>query len=434
MATEILMPKLGLTMKTGTIVGWLKNEGESVGAKEPLLEIETEKLSYNIESPAKGVLLSKLVNVGEKYPIATVLGFVGGKGEQAPDVAKPVPMVSDADDNISVASVAAAAAPVTSASITAAVASPAVPNVATSNAANSASLRAPAGRIFISPAAKKIAAAMGIDYSQIRGTGPNGRIVKADVMEFNGNSGNGIAQADTAVAAYGTPGTLIPYTGIRRAIGETMFKAWNTIPMVTHHVSADAGGITDYRTMLNSGVIDKKDQVTIGELMLKLTASALLIMPIVNSSLTPGGIHIHDTVNLGVATALNEGLIVPVIHNAGAKNLLILSREAKYLAMRARSGGLTPDEVAGGTFTVSNLGSYGSVDYFSPIINPPQAAILGIGRVVNSAVPIDGEVKIRPTVGLSFTYDHRIIDGATAALFIKTLMQLMDNPARALLM
>jgi pyruvate dehydrogenase E2 component (dihydrolipoamide acetyltransferase) len=276
-------------------------------------------------------------------------------------------------------------------------------------------LQTTGGRVFISPVAKKLAAQMGIDYRQISGTGPNGRIVKADVLGYKPSA--------AAIRAQDEPGTVIPYAGIRRAVGETMQRAWTTIPMVTHQVSAGASALLEYRAMLNAGA-DKHERVSIGELMLKLTAAALAAMPIMNSSLTDEGIVLHRHVHLGMATALDNGLVVPVIRGAERKGLLEISREAKDLAARARAGALSPDEISGSTFTVSNLGGYGSVDFFTPIINPPEAAILGIGRVTEASVP---------TIGLSLTYDHRIIDGAAAAKFAKTLMTLIDNPLRALL-
>jgi pyruvate dehydrogenase E2 component (dihydrolipoamide acetyltransferase) len=403
MAVEILMPKLGLTMKTGTVVRWLKEEGDPVQANEPVLEIETEKLSHQIESPADGVLLKRIAVVGEKYPITFVVGYIGRPGEQVP------------------AGVAAGT--------TAGVA----PTGDASPAAGSAIL-APisGGRVFISPVARKLAADLGLDYKQIRGTGPGGRIVKADVQKYADER-----RAVPAVAAPAGPeeaDSIIPYTGIRRTIGANMLQAWTAIPMVTHHVMADVDALLEYRALLNRGVTEKKDHISINDLLLKLTAVALEKMPIVNSSLTEAGIVLHKRVHLGMATALDNGLIVPVIHDANRKNLLDLSREAKDLATRARSGGLSLDELQGATFTVSNLGGYGSVDLFTPIVNPPQAAILGIGRVTDAAVAVAGEIKIRPRIGLSFTYDHRILDGAVAAEFIRALMQLLESPARSVLL
>jgi pyruvate dehydrogenase E2 component (dihydrolipoamide acetyltransferase) len=400
MAVEVLMPKLGLTMKTGTVVRWLKEVGDAVSEKEPLLEIETEKLSYQVESPAAGILLKKTAAVGEKYPIAFVVGYVGQPGEQVPD-----------------ASGTAEAAPAPREKAAAAVAAAAVPAPAETG-----------GRIFVSPVARKLAAERGIDYRQVRGTGPNGRIVKADIQRFADNRGDAGAAAKTTASD-----TVIPYAGIRRAIGENMFQAWSTIPMVTHHVQVDVGSLLAYREMLNEGVGDKNERISINDLLIKITAASLEKTPIINSTLTDEGIVLHKHVNMGMATALENGLIVPVIRDANKKNLLTLSREAKDLAARARSGNLSPDELMGATFTVTNLGGYGSVDSFTPIINPPQAAILGAGRVTDAAVPVGGEIKIRPLMGLSFTYDHRIIDGAVAAGFIKTLMQMMENPARSVL-
>jgi pyruvate dehydrogenase E2 component (dihydrolipoamide acetyltransferase) len=403
MAVEILMPKLGLTMKAGTVVKWFKEEGDPVQANEPVLEIETEKLSHQIESPADGVLLKRIAVVGEKYPITFVVGYIGQPGEQIPAGVA--------------AGATAGASPVREAS-------PELRSVI------SASI--PGGRVFISPVARKLAAELGLDYKQIRGTGPSGRIVKADVQKYADER-----RAVPAVAAQTGPeeaDAIIPYIGIRRTIGSNMLQAWTTIPMVTHHVMADVGALLEYRALLNRGVTEKKDQISINDLLLKLTAAALAKMPIVNSSLTEAGIVLHKRVHLGMATALDNGLIVPVIRDAHRKNLIELSREAKDLAARARIRGLSLDELQGATFTVSNLGGYGSVDLFTPIVNPPQAAILGIGRVTDAAVAEDGEIKIRPRIGLSFTYDHRVMDGAVAAEFIRTLMQLLENPARSVLL
>jgi pyruvate dehydrogenase E2 component (dihydrolipoamide acetyltransferase) len=394
------MPKLGLTMKTGTVVRWFKEEGDTLRLKEPVLEIETEKLSYQVESPADGVLLRKLAVVGEKYPIAFALGYVGQHGELVPAA------IGGAEIDIPEAW-ATAPAPLEGNPI---------PDTG--------------GRIFISPVAKKLADALSLDYKRIKGTGPNGRIVKADVQAFADRRGAAIPAA--AVDAE-PDDTVLPYAGMRRAIGQRMQAAWTTIPMVTHHVTVDAGALLELRVLLNRGVTEKREMVTVNDLILALTAAALVRTPIVNSSLSGDTIVLHRRVHLGMATALDNGLIVPVIRNADRKNLLDISREAKDLIARARSGGLTPDEIRGSTFTVTNLGSYGSVDFFTPIINPPEAAILGVGRIADAAAPVDGEVKIRPMLGLSFTYDHRIIDGAVAAGFIKTLMQLMENPARTIL-
>jgi pyruvate dehydrogenase E2 component (dihydrolipoamide acetyltransferase) len=406
MATEILMPKLGLTMKTGTVVSWLKNVGDTVKKTEPVLDIETEKLSYTVESPAEGVLLKKLAEVGKKYSVASVLGYIGGSDEAIPD--------DTAEGRIAISESKAV---------------PTVPSMTKPNFTHPLLAdQKTTERVFISPIAKKLAAEMGIDYSKIEGTGPNGRIVRADVLGF-AESGKALP-IEEPQEQY----TVIPYAGLRRAVGETMQHAWKSIPMVTHQVGADAGAMLDYRAMLNSGITDKGELVTIGELLLKLTAIALALTPIMNSSLREDEtIMLFKHVHLGMATALDDGLVVPVIWDADRKSLLDISREAKGLAARARSGKLAPDDMHGATFTVSNLGAYGSVDYFTPIINPPQAAILGVGRVTDAVQPLGDGFKKCSMIGLSLTYDHRIIDGATAAGFIRTLIKLMQNPARSVL-
>jgi pyruvate dehydrogenase E2 component (dihydrolipoamide acetyltransferase) len=226
--------------------------------------------------------------------------------------------------------------------------------------------------------------------------------------------------------------TETPYSGIRKAVGVNMLGAWTTVPMVTHHVKVDAGTLLDVREAINKGVEDKEERVTINDFLLKLTAAALKLMPAVNSSLDGDRIKVYHRVHLGMATALDGGLIVPVIRDADKKSLIQISGEAKDLAARARNGKLRPDDVAGGTFTISNLGGYGSVDEVTPIVNPPQAAILGVGRVVDTPVVYHGEIQARPMMTLSFTYDHRVIDGAVAARFIKILMDIIGNPFRAI--
>jgi len=407
MATAILMPKMGLTMKNATVVKWLKEEGDPLREKEPVMEIETEKLINQVESPCDGILLKKVAKEGERYEIAAVLGYVGKAGEAIEDAAPD-----------------AAQFPAQS---PAAEASDALPAAVAKTPAAASSGK----RVFISPLAKKLAIQKGIDFTKLQGSGPNGRIVKADILRA---AEKGVSVPEEGGADFGAPRILkeIPYLGMRRAIGQNMLQSWLHVPMVTHHVNADATVLLEYYKMLNKGVEEKADRVSINDLLMKITAHALEKMPVINSSLSgEDKILVYETVNLGMATAVENGLIVPVLRNANKKSLLTISRELKDLAYRARNGGLQPEDMQGATFTVSNLGGYGSVDYFTPIVNPPQAAILGIGRVVEQAVPICGEIQIRPMLGLSFTYDHRVIDGALAAEFMKLYLKLLENPARS---
>ena len=444
MSYEIIMPKLGLTMKAGTLVRWLKKEGDAVSDKEPVIEIETEKLSYSIESPAAGVVLKRLAIEGEKYAVACVLGYVGYEGEELPAKAKnraaPFSVAGKpggAGGAVGLAGSGGAASLAGASGVAGFAGSGGAGGVtipagatgvvasafATGAAVPAASI--PGGRVFITPVAKKLAAERGIDYRQIPGSGPNGRILKADVLRF--------CEQQAAVRDAQPDGEVIPYAGMRRSIGDNMTAAWNAAPMVTYQVSVDVSKLVAFRSMLNNGVAEKSKRVSINDLLLKLTATALRDMPAMNATITDAGIIRHNHINIGMATAISNGLVVPVIHDADSKSLLSISREAGDLAARARSGELMPDEVHGGTFTVTNLGAYNSVDFFTPIVNMPEVGVLGVGRIVPSPVAINGRVKIRSMLGLSLTCDHRVIDGTVAAEFLQLMMRLLENPARAVM-
>ena len=387
MAYELLLPKFGMAMESARIIEWKKEVGDSIKKEEAVLTVENEKLTSDIVSMVDGILLQKVALVGEKYHVGDVLAYIGEAGEM---VEESVPETGK--------------------------------------------------RVAASPLAKKIAASLSLDINNMTGTGPGGRIVKADVEKYAQEA----SSFDVAAAASGqVPLTMgktqmnadyfdIPYSGMRKAIGDNMFQAWSTIPMVTHHVKVYAGAALELREAINKDVENNDEKVSINDIFLKLIAAALRKKPVVNSSWIGDVIRVYNDVNLGVATALDNGLIVPVICDADKKSLLQISREAKSLISRARNGKLTNDDISGGTFTVSNLGGYGSVDEFTPIINPPQAAILGIGRIVETPVCSGGQICARHMVTLSFTYDHRVIDGAVAAEFIKILMDLLSNPIRAL--
>jgi len=401
MAYALVMPKFGMTMKEARVVEWLKEEGDFVEKDETVLVAENEKFTNEVKSLAAGILLKKVAAVGESYPVGSVLGYLGEAGESA----------------VYTRPAGAAAEPAAEGAF--------APREAVKR-----------GRIIASPLAKKLAAQLGVELSKVKGTGPNGRIVKADIEKY-ATAARAAERVDesgliTAPAAAGDEYKVIPYTGLRRAVGENMARAWASVPMVTHHVTADAGALTELRKMLNEGA-EGEGRVSFNTLLLKLTAEALRQMPAVNATFEEGEIRVHSHVNLGMATALEGGLIVPVIRHAESKSLMQIHDEAAELAKRARSGRLSPDDTQGGTFTVTNLGGYGSVDFFTPIVNPPQAAILGVGRIRDTAVPAGGTVGIRPTLGLSLTYDHRVADGAVAAGFMQVLIRLIENPIRYLL-
>ncbi len=378
MATAIAMPKLGLSMKTGTVGKWLKNEGDAIKSGEPVVEVLTEKITNKVEAPADGILLKIVAPKGTKLPIGGLLGVIGEAGEDISALLAEAPAAEGG--------------------------------------------KAPAaagGKVKISPAARKMAEEQGIDYTRIAGTGPQGRITKEDVEKA---IEEGIAPADDRPTL-----EVIPYEGMRKAIGDNMAQSWAVAPKVTHHISVDMTEILALRQKVNEGA-KKRDRVSITDFLVKAVARALELRPNINVTLDGDQVKVLKDINIGVAVALDDGLIVPVVRNANEKCLADINKEVKDLAKRTRKNQLNPDEMTGGTFTVTNLGAYGSVDWFTPIINQPESAILGVGRTVQKPVVVDGEIVIRPMMGLSLAFDHRIIDGAPAAEFLAVLVELIENP------
>ena len=396
MATEITMPKLGLTMTTGKVGRWLVQEGSPVKQGEALLEIMTDKITNVIESPSDGVLLKIIAREGVELPVGAVLGAMGGVGEEYREA------------------------------------------VTTGLPAPAASSGTPKGgeeKIRISPLARKLAEERGLDWSGITGTGPSGRIVKEDVEAA-------LAAAATKETALPRPAPAAkessvspefsetPYSGMRRVIGEHMAQSWAVSPKVDYHVSVDATAMLKLR---QAGKQTANEKITLTDIVVKIVARALKLRPNMNVALIGEQIRQYPEPCIGVAVALESGLVVPVVRNADSKPLTAISREIRQLAQKARAGQLSLEEMRGGTFTVTNVGAFHSVDWFTPIINQPEAGILGIGRIVDTPVASEGQIVIRPMLGLSLSFDHRIIDGLPAAEFLKVVLDLMENPCLALL-
>jgi pyruvate dehydrogenase E2 component (dihydrolipoamide acetyltransferase) len=399
MASLVTMPKLGLTMKVGSVAQWKVAEGASVKAGTVIAEIMTEKITSQLEAPAAGVLLKVVVGKGIKVPIGTALAVIGDVGE-----------------DISEMLAAAAAA-----------AGPAIPAAAGG--------AAPAGgRVVASPVARKLAQELGLDIAWVTGTGPDGRISKEDVLAAQAAGVTGPPSVEAGAGWSGdedgalkTPAETLEYGGIRRVIGEHMAMSWTVAPKVTQHVRVDVSSLLAFRDALNQGRREK-DKVSLTALLVKATGTALRRRPRLNATLDGDTITLWQQVNVGVAVALPDGLIVPVVRDADAKGFGQISKEVKDLAARARRGRLLPDEAAGGTFTITNLGGYGSVDFFTPIINQPESAILGVGRVTDEVLAVAGVPTVRPAVGLSLSFDHRVVDGGPAAEFLAVLVGLLTNP------
>lgn len=393
MATEVNMPKLGLSMKEGTVGKWLVNEGDTIKKGDALLEVMTDKIANKIDAPADGVLLKIVANKKAKLPVGGLLGVIGNAGEDITELLKKTAGSTEK------------AAPAAKA--------------AGGQTTRTAVLAAPGTKVKISPAARALAEANGIDYTVVAGTGPEGRIVREDIEQALANMST--VTDDRAVIE------VIPYEGMRQAIGENMANSWAVAPKVTHHVGVDLTALQDLRATINADVKDT-EKISVTDILVKAVAKALQAHPKINSTLNGDEIKVLQDINVGVAIAIPDGLVVPVVKNASQKSLAEVSKEVKDFAKRARKNKLDPEEMTGGTFTITNLGGYGSVDYFTPIINQPESAILGVGRTVRQPVVRGEQIVIKPIMGLSLAFDHRVIDGAPAAEFLATLIKLIEQP------
>ena len=416
MAYEILMPQLGLTMEEGTVSSWLKHEGDAVKAGEAILEITTDKLTNEVTSEHDGVLLKIVAQEGEDIPVKGLLGYIGEAGEQVGGAAAPAAVPVEA-----VASAAASAAVIAPAAVSAG-----------------------GARIRISPFARKLAANMDVDYSALTGSGPSGRIVAKDiyVAAEARKSAPAAAPAAARAAAPAAPAakkgglelmegdTIAKLSGMRKVVAERMLQSHTEIPPVTQNTKVDVTALMKFRKSL---IETAGKKFSVNDLILKATAKVLRAHPEVLVSYDNGQVIQRAHVNLGMAVALDAGLIVPVIRDADKMGLDELAAKAKDLATRAKENKLTTDEYKGSTFSVSNLGMFG-IETFTPIVNQPDAGILGVCAIQDELVMDDeGNISKHQVMRLSFTYDHRLIDGAVAAKFIMDLRDLLQSPMNILL-
>ena len=416
MAYEILMPQLGLTMEEGTVSSWLKHEGDAVKAGEAILEITTDKLTNEVTSEHDGVLLKIVAQEGEDIPVKGLLGYIGEAGEQVGGAAAP------------------AAVPVEAVA----------PAVASAAVIAPAAVSAGGGRIRISPFARKLAANMDVDYSALTGSGPSGRIVAKDIYAAAEarKSAPAAAPAAAPATAPAAPAakkgglelmegdTIAKLSGMRKVVAERMLQSHTEIPPVTQNTKVDVTVLMKFRKSL---IETAGKKFSVNDLILKATAKVLRAHPEVLVSYDNGQVIQRAHVNLGMAVALDAGLIVPVIRDADKMGLDELAAKAKDLATRAKENKLTTDEYKGSTFSVSNLGMFG-IETFTPIVNQPDAGILGVCAIQDELVMDDeGNISKHQVMRLSFTYDHRLIDGAVAAKFIMDLRDLLQSPMNILL-
>ena len=443
-----VMPKMGDTMEEGKILRWIKHEGDAVQKGEALAEIETEKVNIEAEAFASGVLRKILAQEGETVPVGAPIALIGAADEPLPDEARAGKSEKTAKAGQQANVNGATPTPAATRATGAAVAEPGVaPAETTAN---------DGGRVFISPLARHIAAEHNLDVTRIHGTGPGGRIIRDDVQAYLANPQAAAQTAQTTQTAQAQPAPQVtqpapapaqpavspvpaaapgedvraqPLSAIRKTIAKRLQQSMQaaphfyvTVAIETNQLAAMRASINEYGAGLPNPV-----KVSYNDLIVKAVAVALAHMPEVNVSFDGEQLLFKSHINVGVAVAMESGLIVPVIRDADKRGVLDIAQESRRLADAARSGKLKPEEFSGGTFTVSNLGMY-DVEEFTAVINPPESAILAVGSIVPMPVVREGQVVVRDIMKVTLSVDHRALDGAIAARFLQELKRLLEQP------
>jgi pyruvate dehydrogenase E2 component (dihydrolipoamide acetyltransferase) len=454
MATPVIMPKLGFTQESSQIVQWLKAPGDVVEKGEPLLEVTTDKVNMEVEAPANGILDSIRFQAGETVPVTEIIGYVRAASE---------PPVAPAEPKGTASPAAALSAP-RPAPVPSGAPSPsqprAVPEPArlTPIAANLAHGRGldlerllgtgpggrvtkrdveeflaaqpPAGKVRAVPAARRAARELGVYLTEIEGSGPRGRVQSVDVRAGAARPSETTPAPRTAPETAPETGVLktIPLTGMRQTVALRMQQSAREAPHITFEADVDVTAAEALRARANDLMQKDQPRISLTAIIARACAWALKRHPLLNSRLAGQQILLLKEINIGIAVALDEGLIVPVVRGADRKGLATIAAEISDLAARARAGRLRIDDVSGGTFSISNLGKFG-VDRFTAIINPPETAILAVGRVTRRIVPDDeGRAVVRPIMTVTLSADHRVVDGAVAARFLSDVRQVLEHP------
>jgi pyruvate dehydrogenase E2 component (dihydrolipoamide acetyltransferase) len=394
MAFSVVMPALEMAQETGKLIAWRKQEGDRVTKGEPLLEIETDKAVMEVEAPADGILAGVTGSVGADIPVGQTIAWIVAPGEKAPAEKESASTAPAARGKME---------------------SPAA------SVAASAPAAAGAQGVKISPKARRLAKELGVDIASVNGSGPGGEILASDVQAAAAPATNA---APAKSASLESPSTL------GRLMAERTTQSWTTVPhfFVTREIEATS--LNDYREKLVVEIERMHNvRITHTDLLVALTSRVVLKHPRLNSSWTPEGIRLHDRVNMGVAIAVNDGVVAAVIPNSHKASLAEIARQRSDAADRARAGKLRPADIADATFTISNLGMY-KVDQFSAIITPPQAAILAVGSIADRVVAIEGKPEVRAMMMLTLSCDHRVADGARAALFLNDLAEAVREPQK----
>ncbi len=395
MAFSVVMPALEMAQETGKLIAWLKKEGDRVSKGEPLLEIETDKAVMEVEAPADGVLTGITGVVGSDIPVGQTIAWIVAPGEKVPTEKES---------------------------------GPAAPTARAGSAAKHDAREAPAAvghaqadaeqKVKISPKARRLAKELGVDIGAVRGSGAGGEVLASDVQA-----------AAEAKSGGKSNGLEIPST-LGRLMAERTAESWKSVPHFFVTRECEAGALNEYRQKIVDE-IERTHQVRVShtDLLVAIAARVLVKHPRLNSSWTAEGIRLHEHVNMGVAIAVNDGVVAAVIPNADGAGVAEIAVQRRDIAERARAGKLRPGDLADGTFTISNLGMY-HVDQFSAIIVPPQAAILAVGRIADRIVAVEGRPAVRATMTLTLSCDHRVVDGARGALFLNELVEALREPRK----
>jgi pyruvate dehydrogenase E2 component (dihydrolipoamide acetyltransferase) len=422
LAKDVIMPALGMAQDTGTLIQWLKAAGDQVTKGEPLMEVETDKATVEIEAPASGILASVTAQAGDVIPVGQRIALILAPGEE--DSKSPLPTKPEP-----------ASLPKSEAKPASVTATPVAARLAAEHNLDITQIK-PQGsqirkedvlayldnqnksttstRVLASPKARRLAKERNIDLTQIRGTGPEGAILVSNLQSLLANP----PITDNQLAT----------SRMWRAMADRLSQAWTTIPHFYLIREVNASRLVAWRAKIQNNSAEK---ITYTDLLVKLTAAALRRYPRLNASWQNESIVFNSDINIGLAVAVDEGLLVPVIHRADELSLSQLAARRSEIVSRAQTGKLALDDLTAGTFTISNLGMYG-VDAFNAIVNPPQAAILAVGRIVDRVVPVNGQPAVQPMITFSLSCDHRVVDGARAAEFLQALADLIEEPLQLL--
>jgi pyruvate dehydrogenase E2 component (dihydrolipoamide acetyltransferase) len=443
MAKEVIMPALGMAQETGTLLAWHKQAGETVAKGEPLMTVATDKTDVEIEANASGVLANVTANVGDEVPVGQVIALILAPGEAAPPpAASTTPSTPAAVTPVSAAASQGGAAPA---------ATPVAARLAAGRGVDLRQVKAGAsgkiqkedvlayltetemqptpvqgGRMLASPKARRLAQESGLNLAAISGSGPGGAVLAGDVLAAQqAPAAQPVQPGAPAPSVVEQPAPApMPMSRAWRVMVQRLQQSWTTAPHFYLERTVNASQLVRWRehAQARSGA-----KITITDLIIKVTASALRKHPRLNASWLKDEIIVNEQVNVGLAVAVEDGLLVPVVHKADRLGLGEIAARRAQLVERAQRGKLAPEDLSGGTFTISNLGMYG-VEKFSAIVNPPQAAILAVGGIAEQVVPVDGQPAIQPMMTLTLSCDHRVVDGARGAQFLQTLAVFIEEP------